>query len=137
MVSGTVYSEWRRLPGSARRYLNVLTDEEISYREARKRGIVQKAKPEKIPVRYPSVSKERGRDYKNRNKWLKGVWQLEGRYIFERDDGETDRILGWSRNYKVRDLEKQREEAIKWAMSHLSGSGWRFLAIEWERWLRR
>lgn len=135
MASRDVYSEWRKLPGTAKRYRNIVSGEEISYRQARARGIAQAVKEKKIPIRYPGKSEKK--PYRERGKWVKGLWQLEGRYVFENEDGTIAQEIGWSRNYKVKDKEQQRQEAINWAMAQLEGSGWEFVTIVWERWLRR
>lgn len=134
--------QWIRLPGKSKRFRNLATGEEISYREARKRGIAKfysETTGSNIPVRFPTISPNR--PYSKRKEWLRGKWQLIGIYSFSRidEDGEEEVVdsIGYSRSYEQRDLPLQRKQAINWAITRLSGSGWRFLTIRWERWLRR
>lgn len=128
--------DWIRIPGSAKRYKNVKTGEEISYRQAIKRGIPAKAKSPKLPVRYPSVSPSR--PYRERKKWLRGLYQLEGYYQFHREmEDEYVRVVGWSRAYKTRNYELMKEEAINYAYTQLEGSGWRFDRTIREMWFYR
>lgn len=137
-------NDWVQLPGKAKRWKNVKTGEEISYRQARKREIPQKVgaykRPEpKIPVRW--ATKIRKIPYKDRKKKALNQWQLAIKatiyYAFDDEEGEYTGF-GHSKFHPKKDYPLMLDEAIDSLKSQLEGYprilGYDLLGQWWIRW---
>ena len=128
---------WYQQQGKSKRWINSETNEEISYRQAINRGFTKNRV--KIPVRYPGINKSH--PYKTRGKWLRGHWQLVGKYsILRLSDSLLVEEIGYGRNTLHKNYFAAHDNAIKFAISNAreknGGSEWEFVDTIWERWLR-